>query len=173
MDHADHLGAHNFLTLTCKFPSITAFLGNCHFFKLSEPLIYFVEVSFQTGSLLKSSWLSLPLGLRRFFPSNLHFWIVWTCPFLKSVHFLIFGDFSKSGSPGQITMLTTSAAKFCVEPWSPFSNFSHLELKSIGKLPNIVSWPECQLEFFREALKSITVVRRAGSEGCTTASWNP
>ena len=27
----------------------------------------FSEVSLQTGSLLKSSWLSLPLGLRRFF----------------------------------------------------------------------------------------------------------
>ena len=26
-----------------------------------------MEVSFQTGSLLKSSWLSLPLGLRRLF----------------------------------------------------------------------------------------------------------
>ena len=96
-----------------------------------------------------------------------------TCPFWKSVHFLIFGDFSKNGSPGQTTMLTTSAAKFCVEPRSPFSNIFHHELKSIGKPRNIVSRPESQLEFFREALKSTSVVRRAGSEGCTTASRNP
>ena len=34
-----------FLTLLCKFPSITHFFGKSHFFKLSGKWIYFVEVS--------------------------------------------------------------------------------------------------------------------------------
>ena len=43
-------------------------------------------------------------------------------------------------------MLTTSAAKFCVEPRSPFSNISHHGPKSLGKPVIIVSWPECRPE---------------------------
>ena len=55
--------------------------------------------------------------------------------------------FSENGSPGQTTMLTRRAAKFCVEPRSPFSEISHQESNTIGTPPNIVSWPECQPEF--------------------------
>ena len=51
---------------------------------------------------------------------NYNFWEFWTCIFWKNQHFLKFGEFSNNGSSGQTTMLTTSAAKFYVEPWSPF-----------------------------------------------------
>ena len=44
-------------------------------------------------------------------------------------------------------MLTRRAAKFCVEPRSPFSEISHQDPQTIGKPLNIVSWPECQPEF--------------------------
>ena len=89
--------------------------------------------------------LSHPAG---FFPRKKYdFWKVWTCQFSKSVYFLILSNFSKNGSPGQTTMLMRRAAKFCVEPRSPFSEISHQESKTIGKPPNTVSWPECQPEF--------------------------
>ena len=32
-------------------------------------------------------------------------------------------------------------------PWSPVSNISHHDRKTIGRPPNIVSWSECRLEF--------------------------
>ena len=44
-------------------------------------------------------------------------------------------------------MLTTSAAKFCVETWSPFSNISHHDPKTFGKPLIIVSWPDRRPEF--------------------------
>ena len=44
-------------------------------------------------------------------------------------------------------MLTRFVTKFCVEPRSPFSEISHHDPKTIGKPPNIVSWPEGQPEF--------------------------
>merc|ERR1712139_751122 len=70
------------------------------------------------------------------------------CLFWKSVHFLIFGDFFKNGSPGQTTMLTKSASKFCVEPRSPFPDISHHDPETIGEPSNIVPWPpECRPEF--------------------------
>ena len=67
--------------------------------------------------------------------------------FLKNVHFWAFENVSKNGFPGQTTMLTTPAAKFCVEPRSPFSNISHHDPKTSGKRLIIVSWPECRPEF--------------------------
>ena len=68
------------------------------------------------------------------------------CPVWKSAHFLIFDDFFKNSSPGQTTVLTRRASKFCVEPRSPFSEVFDHDPKNIGKTPNIVSWPECPLE---------------------------
>ena len=44
-------------------------------------------------------------------------------------------------------MLIRFVSKFCVEPWSPFSNISHHDPKTLGKPLIIVSWPECQPEF--------------------------
>ena len=44
-------------------------------------------------------------------------------------------------------MLTRRASKFCAKPRSPFSEISHQESKTIGKLVNTVSWPECRPEF--------------------------
>ena len=44
-------------------------------------------------------------------------------------------------------MLMRRAAKFCVEPRSPFPEIFHQESKTLGKRLNIVSWPECQPEF--------------------------
>ena len=83
--------------------------------------------------------------LRGFFPGKNHdFWIFWTCPFSKSVHFLKFGHFFREGSPGQTTMLTRRVSKFWVKPRSPFSDISHHDPETIGKPPSIVSWPECQ-----------------------------
>ena len=79
-----------------------------------------------------------------FVPKKYDFWKIWACPESKSMHFLKFGHFVKNGSPGQTTMLTRRAAKFCVEPRSPFSKISHHNPKTIWKAPNIVSWPECQ-----------------------------
>ena len=57
-----------------------------------------------------------------------------TYPFSKSMYFLILNNFSKNGSPGQTTMLMRRAAKFCVEPRSPFSEISHQNSKTTGKL---------------------------------------
>ena len=74
----------------------------------------------------------------------------WTCPKSKSTHFLKFRHFLKNGSPGQTTMLTRRAAKFCVEPRSPFSYISHHDPKTLGKRLIIVSWPECRPEFPRD-----------------------
>ena len=79
-------------TLSCKFPSITTFFGKSHFFKLSRKLIYFVEVNFQTGSLLKSSWLSLPLGLRRLFFQKLTCLDFLDMPIFESVILVRFGQ---------------------------------------------------------------------------------
>ena len=89
--------------------------------------------------------MKLPQGL--LFLKNQHFWNFKTSPFSKSVYFLILNDFFKNGSPGQTTMLTRRAAKFCAKPRSPFPEISHQESKTIGKPPNIVSWPECRPEF--------------------------
>merc|ERR1712138_339215 len=57
--------------------------------------------------------------------------------------------FSENGSPGQTTMLTRRASKFCVKPRSPFSEISHHDHKTIGKTPKIVPLPECQPELLR------------------------
>ena len=86
--------------------------------------------------------LSHPAGLLS--RKNDDFWNFGTYPFSKSVYFLILNNFSKNGSPGQTTMLMRRAAKFCVEPRSPFSEISHHDSKTLGKPPSIVSWPECQ-----------------------------
>ena len=86
--------------------------------------------------------LSHPAGLLS--RKNDDFWNFGTYPFSKSVYFLILNNFSKNGSPGQTTMLMRRAAKFCVEPGSPFSEISHHDPKTLGKPPSIVSWPECQ-----------------------------
>ena len=65
----------------------------------------------------------------------------------KKYEFLDFVHFFQHGSPGQTTMLMRRAAKFCVEPRSPFSEIFHQESKTLGKPLIIVSWPECQPEF--------------------------
>ena len=89
--------------------------------------------------------LSHPAGLLS--RKNDDFWNFGTYPFSKSVYFLILNNFSKNGSPGQTTMLMRRAAKFCVEPRSPFSEIFHHDPKTLGKPLIIVSWPECQPEF--------------------------
>ena len=58
----------------------------------------------------------------------------------------MFGHFFQNGCPGQTTMLGSFVSKFCLEPRPESPNISHLESKSTWKTPNIVSWPECQLE---------------------------
>ena len=75
---------------------------------------------------------------------NDDFWNFGTYQFSKIVYFLILNNFAKNGSPGQTTMLMRRAAKFCVEPRSPFSEISHHDPETLGKPPSIVSWPECQ-----------------------------
>ena len=92
--------------------------------------------------------MQLPAGLLS--RKNCDFWKFWTCPESKSMHFLKFGHFLKNGSPGQTTMLTRRAAKFCVEPRSPFSYISHHDPKTLAKRLIIVSWPECRPEFPRD-----------------------
>ena len=86
--------------------------------------------------------------------STAYYWTSRSISFVESPHMdlkvhnqLFYDHFSKNGSPGQTTMLTRSASKFCVEPWSLFSNISHHEPKTIGETPNLVSWPECRPEF--------------------------
>ena len=71
--------------------------------------------------------LSHPAGLLS--RKNYDFWNFGTYPFSKSVYFLILNNFSKNGPPGQTTMLMRRAAKFCVEPRSPFSYISHHDPK--------------------------------------------
>ena len=93
--------------------------------------------------------LSHPAGLLS--RKNNDFWNFGTYPFSKSVYFLILNYFSKNGSPGQTTVLMRRAAKFCVKPRSPFSEISHQDPKTIGKPPNIISWPECRSEFSDDA----------------------
>ena len=88
---------------------------------------------------------SLPQGL--LFLENWHFWNFETCMFSKSMDFWILNIFFKNGSPEQTTMLMRRAAKFCVEPRSPFPEIFHQESKTLGTPLNIVSWPECQPEF--------------------------
>ena len=97
-----------------------------------------VTISFEPGNTGKQVILV---------PGNQHFWNFWTSHFSKSVYLLILNNFFKNGSPGQTTMLMRRAAKFCVEPRSPFSEIFHQESKNIGKPLNIVSWPECRTEF--------------------------
>ena len=72
--------------------------------------------------------LSHPAGLLS--RKNYDFWNFGTYQFSKSVYFLILNNFSKNGSPGQTTMLMRRAAKFCVEPRSPFSEISHHDPKT-------------------------------------------
>ena len=86
--------------------------------------------------------LSRPAGLLS--RKNDDFWNFGAYPVSKIVYFLILKNFSKNGSPGQTTMLTRRAAKFCVEPRSPFSEISHQKSKTIGNPRNIVSWLECR-----------------------------
>ena len=96
---------------------------------------------------LKSSSMSMKLPQGLLFLENWHFLNFKIFPFSKSVYFLILSNFSKNGAPGQTTMLTRRAAKFCVEPRSPFSNISQHDPKTLGKLLIIVSWPERRPEF--------------------------
>ena len=70
---------------------------------------------------------------------NDDFWNFKISPFSKSVYFLILNNFSKNGSPGQTPMLMRRAAKFCVEPRSPFENISHHDPKTLRKPLMIVS----------------------------------
>ena len=84
--------------------------------------------------------LSHPAGLLS--RKNYDFWKFWTCLFSKSVYFLILSNFSQNGSSGQTSMLMRCAAKFCVEPRSPFSCISHHDPKTLSKPVNIVSLPE-------------------------------
>ena len=93
--------------------------------------------------------LKLPAGLLS--RKNGDFLIFLTCPESKSMHFLKFGHVLKNGSPGQTTMLTRRAAKFCVKPWSPFSYISDQDAKTWGKRLIIVAWPECRPEFPSDA----------------------
>ena len=108
-------------------------IGKFHFLRLSGKWINSSGVSFPKLSYVRL----LPQGL--LFLKNSHFWKFGTCPVWKSVHFLIFGDFSKNGSPGQTTVLTRFVSKFCVEPRSQSPNMSHLESKCVWKTPNRAS----------------------------------
>ena len=116
--------------------------------------------NFLKGSLGKDPWklifsfsdsekllyvLKLPAG--RLSRKKYEFLIFWTCPESKSMHFLILVFFFKNCSPRQTTMLTRRAAKFCVEPRSPFSEIFHQESKTLRKPLIKVSWPECQPQF--------------------------
>ena len=71
----------------------------------------------------------------------------WTCPFWKSVHFLILGDFFRNDSPGQTTLPIRFVSKFCAEPRSQCLKSFHQDSFPSGKTPNIVPWPECRPEF--------------------------
>ena len=62
------------------------------------------------------------------------------------MHLLKFVHVLENCPPGQTTMLTRRAAKFCVEPRSPFSYVSHHHTKTLGKRLVIVSWPACRPE---------------------------
>ena len=73
-----------FLSLTCRFLSITHFWGKSHFFKLSGTCIYFVEVYYEKPLCV---W-SAPAVL--FFPENRHFWILETCQICKNHSFRVF-----------------------------------------------------------------------------------
>ena len=97
---------------------------------------------------VKPGW-EAPAGA--FVPEQQLFLDFKTCIFSKSIHFLILGIFFKNGSPGQTTMLMRRAAKFWVEPRSPFSYISHHDPKTLGKRLIIVSWPECRPEFPSDA----------------------
>ena len=117
MDHMDHFSFRQTIDFDMYFTikiliflkklifefigKMSLFCGGQFFGHTCFKCIYFVDVSF----------LDMP---------------IW-----KSVYFLIFGDFSKMASPGQTTMLTKSASKFCVEPQSPFSNISHHDPKTM------------------------------------------
>ena len=68
-------------------------------------------------------------------------------PILKRYVFLEILLFFQEWLPKPNPMLTTSTAKFCVEPRSPFSNISHHDPQTWGKPLIIVSWPECRPEF--------------------------
>ena len=48
-----------------------------------------------------------------------------------SLYFFILNIFFKNDASGQTTMLTRRVWKFCVEAWSPFSEISHRDLKTI------------------------------------------
>ena len=91
------------------------------------------------------SVLKLPAGLLS--RKNYDFWKFWTCPESKSMHFSKFGHFLKNGFPGQTTVLTRRAAKFCVEPRSAFLDISHHDPETLGKSVILVSWPECRPGF--------------------------
>ena len=93
--------------------------------------------------------LKLPAGLLS--RQNYDFWKFWTCSESKRMHFLKFGHVLRNGSPGQTTMLTRRAAKFCIEPRSPFFYISYHDPKTLGKRLITVSWPECRAEFPSDA----------------------
>ena len=63
------------------------------------------------------------------------------------MHFLIFGDFFKNGSPGQTTLPIRFVSKFCAEPQSQCLKRLHQDSFPSGKTPKIVPWTECRPEF--------------------------
>ena len=90
-----------------------------------------------------------PTGLS--FLENCNFWNLGTCEFSRSVYFLIWNIFFKSGSSGQTIMLARCALEFCTKLWCSFSTISHQESNTITyilrKSPKIVSQAECWPEF--------------------------
>ena len=135
------------LTLTCKFPSITTFFGTKHFFKLSGKWIDFVEVSFQKGSLLKSSWLSLPLGLRRLFFQKLSFLDFLDMPiFEKCVFPYILWLFQKWLPRPNHYAHDVRSEILCRTPVSILKYLSTWA-QNLRRHLIIVAWPQCRPEF--------------------------
>ena len=110
----------------------------------SKPLYIFLYVSHPGDQFWKGN-LCVVSSRRGFC-----FWKVNISGILEHPHFQKvciswFHIFFKNCSPEHFTMLMRRAAKFWVEPRSPFSEISHQKFKTTGKLPNIVSWLECRL----------------------------
>ena len=82
-----------------------------------------------------------------FFIEQLRFLEILDMSSFEQCAFLACLSFSENGLQGQTSMLSRRAAKFRVEARSPFSNISHHNPTTLGKPPNIISWPESQPEF--------------------------
>ena len=135
------------MTLTWYFPSKSRFFGTGLFFKSMGKWNYFMEVSFQTGYLLKSSWLSLPLGLRRLFFQKLTFLDFLDMPILEKCEFPYIWWLFQKWFPRP----NHYAHKICIEILCKTLVSLLRELspppQSIGNPPKIVSCPEYQPEF--------------------------